>query len=194
VKLIDPPEPEQLLSQLNEAASSGLKFFGAAFLGDNDPGLAKIIDEARYLLGFSGDSLLELKLAETPEATLQALLDRYEAKEEVTVERDAKGIKRRIDVKGGIEAVTVGNAKHYEQMEEAGISGRVYCLAVKAPLAAQGAVRMRELVEALVYKDFPFIGVRTALRGQKTSPLALETHRRVPRQKSPAPAPEAPPA
>lgn len=184
MKLIDPPAPDELVARLNDVATAGLQFRGAAFLGDGDPGLAKIIDEARYLLAFSTDQLAGFGEGSADE-TLERALHDYHASEDVSVVRDVKGIKRRIDVKAGIAELRLGQSSDYELLDQAGVVGRLSCLAVRAPLSAAGAVRVREMVEALFEKDFPFIAVRTALCAKETSPLELEVHKKWPKHLKP---------
>ncbi len=191
VKLIDPPDPEELLLRLNQAASAGVEFLGAAFLGDQDPGLAKIIDEARYVIGISVEHLASLGNGSAEQA-LEAALDRYHESPEVVVERDVKGIKRRIDVKAGLSELRLGTTEDDEQLRKAGVVGRLLSLAVRSPLSAAGAVRVREIVEALFEKDFPFIAVRSALCANSLSPLDLAAHQKKPKPASAETSLEAP--
>lgn len=180
LKLIDPPPPRELVDALNAAASAGLAFFDAALLGLNDPGLAKIIDEAEYLVAFSDDALLATGRGATGNEVLQALLAEYRARPDVFVERDAKGIKRKIDVRAGVTELRPATDAEQTALAMAGVIGRVSCLCLRVPLSAGGAVRVREVVEALsVGADLPHIAVRTALLGAGRSPLELGAHRRV---------------
>ena len=176
IKLIDPPAPEQLVAALNGASSDGLKFSGAALLGPHDPGLAKLIDEAGYVVGFSSDALRER--GGDPAAVLQGLLQAFSDAAEVVVERDAKGIKRKIDVKNGLSELRMATSDELALLNQAGVMGDMQAVAVRVPLSAAGAVRTREVVQALIEPDFPFIAVRTHLLGKKSEPLDLDAHRK----------------
>src|SRR5690606_33328853 len=136
IKLIDPPPAEELVARLTEAAAGGLRFRGAALLGPSDPGLAKIIDGADYLLGIP-----DAELGPDPEATLRERLAQFEARPEVSVWRDVKGIKRKIDVRAGITALRLAGARAPEQVRRAGVVGRLHWLEVSVVIAPSGAVR-----------------------------------------------------
>jgi radical SAM family uncharacterized protein/radical SAM-linked protein len=180
IKLIDPPAPEELVTRLNEAAATGVRFTGAALLGDLDPGLSKIVDEARYLLAFSEEALRDRDKAQTPQQVLSAAVAGFHEAQSVTVERDAKGIKRRIDVKAALAELRLSTDEEHAQLDQAGVVGRLQALFVSVPLAAQGAVRSREIVEALFDADMPFVAVRTALLSKGKGLLELDAHRKPP--------------
>ena len=74
-------------------------------------------------------------------------------------------------------------AEDYATIQGAGIVGDLVCMRVRSPLKASGSVRIREVVEALVRKDFPHIALRAALLAKGTTPLDLEVHRRKPQGK-----------
>lgn len=173
VKLIDPPDPAELVRRLNEVAAVGVRFLGAAPLGESDPGLAKIIDEANYVIAISRAALRQRASGGDPDVHLLDLVERFQKAEEVVVERDVKGIKRRIDVKGGVSELRVGDEKSRELLRRAGIVGDIACLAVRVPLEAQGAVRVREIVEGLADKQLPFVALRAALLARGESLLSL---------------------
>jgi len=176
LKLIDPPAADELIERLNRAASSGLRFRGAALLGPNDPGVAKIIDRAEYLLGIP-----ELELGQEPERTLQERLAHYASRPEVTVWRDVKGIKRKIDVRAGVLALELAGPTSAADIDRAGVVGRLGWLRASVVIAPSGAVRSREIVEALMERaDVPHLAIRTRLLGGTQSPLELEYHRKVP--------------
>ena len=117
------------------------------------------------------------------EERLEALVSELNAREEVSVERDVKGIKRKIDVKAGVSEIVVGNAEDYATLQATGIVGDLVCMKVRSPLKASGSVRIREVVEALLRKDFPHIAVRASPLAKGTTPLNLEVHRRKPQGK-----------
>jgi radical SAM-linked protein len=178
VKLIDPPEAEELVRRLNEVAARGVEFLGAAHLGDADPGLSKIVDEARYVFGVATKVLQERAPASDAEATLGAMIQAFHDNSEAIVERDAKGIKRKIDVKAGVIELRLGGADEYSALDRAGVVGSLATFSVCVPLSSDGAVRPREIVEALGGKDLPFVALRLGLMAKGTSPLELSAHKK----------------
>ncbi len=181
VKLIDPPPADELVEKLNEVAAVGVKFRAAAHLGEFDPALSKIIDEAHYLIGFSDEALLDKNPALTPEEILKGFIETFHTSESVSVVRNMKGIKKNIDVKNGLLELSLGTPSHSAKLQEAGLMGRLSCILVRVPQTNAGAVRSREIVEALVDKDMPFVALRTSLTGKGVNPLELDVHRRLPR-------------
>jgi len=175
IKLIDPPPAAELIECLNRASSGGLRFHGAVWLGPNDPGIAKIINRADYLLGVP-----EAELGPDPEALLRKRLAAYEARPDVGVWRDVKGIKRLIDVRAGVTTLTLAGDEAVPSVRRAGVVGRLRWLAATVPISPSGAVRSREIVEALFERaDVPHLGIRVALRGGEWSPLDLGRHQKV---------------
>jgi radical SAM family uncharacterized protein/radical SAM-linked protein len=188
VKLIDPPEPGDLVRRLNEVAAQGVEFLGAAFLDESDPGLSKIVDEARYVFGVATEVLRDRAPDREPEETLRAMIEEFHARPEVLVVRDAKGIKRNVDVRAGTTELRLGGPEEYAALERAGVVGSLLTFCVRVPLSSDGAVRPREIIEALGGKDLPFVALREGLIAKGTSPLELSAHKKV--KASPAPTPE----
>ncbi len=189
IKLIDPPEMPQLITALNQAASGGLRFVAAAVLGERDPGLAKIVDAARFVIGFSADVLACAGRSSGDDARgrITDLVARFESSDEVTVERDVKGIKRKIDVKAGVWQIETGDDAAHQELIQSGVVGVAACFSVTVGMGQSGSVRPREIVEAIVGADVPFIAARAALLAHGRSPLDLEAHKKpipVPKTKS----------
>lgn len=186
VKLIDPPEVEELVRRLNEGAVTGVRFTGAAYLGEQDQTLSKIVDEAQYLIAFSENALQQRDQSKSAEEQLTAIVEAFVCAEEVVVERNMKGIKKRIDVKGGLSELRESTAEEHALLAKAGVFGRLGSVFVSVPLANQGAVRSREIVEALFDKDMPYVALRTALLSKGTSLLELSAHKKpTPQVKAP---------
>ncbi len=176
IKLIDAPEPDELIERLNAVAAGGVEFLDAVKLGPGDPGLSKIIDCAEYVLAFP-----EVLLGSHPEDQLAAWIAEFLVRDEAIVLRDVKGLKKKVDVRRGISELHLGGAEEYLALAEAGVVGRVVAAAVSVPLHQSGAVRSREIVEALTGSfDMPFVAVRTALLARSQSPLILAPHRKAP--------------
>lgn len=192
IKLIDPPAPSELVARLNQAASLGLHFTGAAELGPQDPGLAKIIDEARFLFAFSIQALEGESPSSDALEFLRSRVEDFHARPEVVVERDVKGIKRRIDVKAGLSQLALAEPETKAWLQDAGVVGATACLVAHLPLAQSGAVRPREIVEAVFGSDVPFVAVRTHLLASGRSPMELEHHKKPTRPSAPVSVASAP--
>lgn len=178
MKLIDPPLQGELLDRLNRASSAGLRFRECVYLSEGDKGLAKLIDGADYLIALSERALRDLGLADSAATTLQLLVERYQTALELIVERDVKGIKRRLDVKQSVSELRVATSEELGAFASAGVVGSVVGLFVRTPISAAGAVRTREVVEAVVARDFPHIALRVALLASGRSPCecVVSTH------------------
>lgn len=178
VKLIDPPGSAELVHALNQAAAGGLHFTQAEFLGAQDPGLSKIVDAARFVIGFSAGAL-DVPGGQDEQAARALVaqkLGQFHDSPSVCVERDVKGIKRKIDVKAGILGVVAGGGEEFAALLRAGVVGVDACFSVTISLGQSGSVRPREIVDAIVGKETPFIAVRAALLAKGMSPLDLAAH------------------
>ena len=181
ISLIDAPPVEQLAERLNRASSGGLSFTNARALDATDTGLAKIIDEARYVVAFGADSFE----SEGGAAGLAVRLGAFLALEEKIVWRDTKGIKRKIDARAPVLALSLGGDQADRKLRQAGIVGRLLSFEVALRIDPSGTVRLLELVEAITAQvGFPYVAVRSALLGQGSSPLELDLHKKVERPRS----------
>lgn len=178
IKLIDPPPAAVLVQALNQAASAGLYFTQAEFLGAQDPGLSKIVDAARFVIGFSAGALDASagRDDQAARALIAQKLAHFHDSVSVSVERDVKGIKRRIDIKAGILSIAAGGGEEFAALLRAGVVGVDACFSVTISLGQSGSVRPREIVDAIVGKDTPYIAVRAALLAKGSSPLDLPAH------------------
>ncbi len=192
LKLMDAPASEaELLERLNRSASGGISFSGLVRLGPQDPGLSKILDGARYVLGiaqsaaarFGGENGVRERVAE------------FLAKREVVVLRPAKegkGIGRKIDVKQHVTALRVGDAESVAELRQAGVVGRLVPLEMVLPVGNDGSVRLTEVLEAVLGEpDVPFTGLRAALLAGGHDPLELGRHKKAQPAPSAAPTLEA---
>ncbi|MCH2107787.1 MAG: TIGR03960 family B12-binding radical SAM protein [Polyangiaceae bacterium] len=186
IKLLDPPPVDELLERLNQATSAGLEFTAATFLGHQDPGLAKLIDRAGYLLAFSVGTLQDLGREQfgedlSADQVLERWVQAFDEAEEVTVVRNMKGIKRKIAVKEGVEELQVGGAEERATLSVAGLIGDLRAIKVFVPQKASGAVRSREIVEGLTGSiTTPHVAIRTSLTGGGESLMNLPAHQRLP--------------
>ncbi len=185
IKLIDAPPSDDLVERLNEAASPGLRFTGAARLGPNDPALNKLIDGARYVIALAESALDRVGGPEGVRTRVEEFLARSEA----VVRRNHKGIGRNIDVRARVSHLAVGGDPARAILAEAGIVGAVLPLEVEAPLGQDGSVRLTELLEALFGDSaFPHVAVRAALCARGTELLDLPSHEKQPRRPPTVPA------
>jgi len=167
-KLLDPPPPAELLARLNAGVAGGLQFLDARPLTLTERSVTRVIDEAHYVLAFDPKDLA--LRGGTP--WLVTRVSELLAREQATVERTVKGGKKVIDAKQGLLSLKVGGADAYALLERAKIGGNATVLEVCMRVDASGAVRMRELVEALTGEPaFPFTALRTALLAHGSSPM-----------------------
>jgi len=168
VKLIDAPEPHELVARLNQAAAPGLSINTAVELGPNDPGINRILDGARYVIGLAEDAV--------DRARVEARIPEFLAETEHRVRREIEGVGKMVDVRSFVLAARLGGG---DALERAGIVGRVVAVEVEVRFSQSGAVKISEVARAL-FGDVPFVAVRTALTASGRSPLELEAHRRAP--------------
>ncbi len=183
IKLLDAPaSTDELLERLNRACAGGVSFVGAARLGPQDPALSKILDAARYVLALSVGALHGFGGEHGVRERVQAFLE----KSEVTVLRPLKGdarggasLGKKVDVRRAVLALEVGRAGAAEELERAGIVGRVLPLEVTCALGNDGSVRLGEVVQALFGENVPFVGLRAELLAGGGSPLDLARYKKV---------------
>ncbi|HMJ10889.1 MAG TPA: TIGR03936 family radical SAM-associated protein, partial [Polyangiaceae bacterium] len=174
VKLIDAPDPERLLEQLNGVVCDGLRFTAAAPLGADDPPLAKLISAARYVI-----ALPELAIADLGgRAALEARVAEFMALDSARVRREIKGIGKWVDVRQLVAELHVAGSDALSALERAGFVGRMVPLEVTIRLSQQGSAKVSEVVEALLGATFPHKALRIALLAGSASLLDLELHRR----------------
>jgi radical SAM family uncharacterized protein/radical SAM-linked protein len=180
VSLIDPPEPEQLVSRLLPVASQGLRFVAAARLAAGDPNVSALVTSARYLVAFAAPSLVALGGVSGLEALIQAFLARSEQR----IRRDVGGLGKLVDVRRFTLHAALGGAAESDLLARAGLVGTLIPLDLTISIGPTGSAKVAEVVEAIVGEPgFPHRAVRVALLAGATSPLEVTAFRR------PAPAP-----
>jgi len=174
-KLIDAPDPETLLAHLNQAAPDGLAFRGAAQLGPADPGITRILNGARYIIGLAESVAADFGGPAGLDERIRELMARPEAR----VQRKIKGIGKIVDVRAFVRSLAVGGEAARQRLAEAGIVGRVVPLELEVSLSQSGAVKIVEVLEALLGDaSVPHVAVRTALLASGSSPLDLAAHQK----------------
>jgi radical SAM family uncharacterized protein/radical SAM-linked protein len=174
VKLVETPGLDEaaIRARLCGASLEGITFRDARVLGPNDAGLAKVIDRAVYAVGVPR-TLLAARGIEDDAALARLLAERRSGALQVT--RDAKGIKRNIDVSRYLEALELGGA---ERLAEAGVLGELAALTFSLHITGQGGARPSEVLEALFGESEPAARlVRTFMGRGALEPLALEALR-----------------
>jgi len=175
VKLIETPglDERAIRERLLGASLESILFTDAAILGPNDPGIGKVIDCARYVVGLPRVALEALGIADTQ--GLDALIARRRAGS-LTVVRDAKGIKRNVDVGHYLRDVVVGAGA--DALAQAGIGGELLPFSFTLAMTGQGGARPSEVLQVLLGDaELPARLVRVFLGRQDSSPMMLDVLR-----------------
>lgn len=177
VRLIDAPEPDDLVRRLNSVSAGGIRFTSAAWLGPDDPRVSAIIDGARYVVALARSVVQEVGGA----PWLEVKLADFDRAESLCVRRSIEGIGKIVDVKQFVESIRLGDARARWILEDAGIVGNTIPLEIALRIGPNGSAKITEVVEALTSDPaFPFKAVRAALTGHGHSPMDLERFRKAP--------------
>jgi uncharacterized protein (DUF2344 family) len=175
VKIEAELDPAAILDDLSAGSQPGLRFVAGAKLGPEDPGIARVVNAARYAVGIprsvaealGGISAIEDRMA----AALQA--------RELIVIRRIEGIGKRVNVREFLRSARLADAGFAGSLSRANIAGDLVALSVEVEIRGSGGVKIAEVVEA-VFGDaeIPHRAVRVALgrlldRGAWASPLDL---------------------
>jgi radical SAM-linked protein len=178
VKLIETPglDQEAIRERLLGASLESILFTDAAILGPNDAGVGKVVDRALYAVGLPKIALETLGIPEgTPNDQLEALRNLIDGRRQgpLTVVRDAKGIKRTIQVGDYLRAVVVGAGA--EALQRAGIGGELLPFTFEVTMTGQGGARPSEVLQVLLGDaELPVRLVRMFLGKGELSPMRLE--------------------
>ena len=173
------PNLEQLCARLNEAAIDGIEFFDQRVLGPHDAALNRVIEEADYVVALSKRELMSLGGCD--EATLVAALCKRPA--ELYIDREVKGLKKRIDVGAALVEIRVGEGG--DALRQAGLEGALLPIGITLRLGGKTTPRPGEVLQALTGIDelAPRV-VRTGFYATRSAgrvaPLQLEALRRKP--------------
>jgi radical SAM-linked protein len=178
VRLIDAPEPAQLLEQLASATCPGLTFVDAARLTDRDPSISAVVTGARYVVALPEKALGALG----GRAALVERVEEFLAKSEHKLRRDIEGLGKIIDVRSFTESLRVGDDDALAALERAGLVGALVPLELTTRMGQNGTTKVSEVVRAVIGEtSFPHHAVRTALLAGTTHPLDLLALRKPPR-------------
>jgi hypothetical protein len=186
VKLIETPELDEaaIRERLLGASLEGIAFADARVLGPNDPGIGRVIDRAHYVVGLPAPTLQALGLGgeqaldahgSAREQTIEALREHLAGRLQrpLEVERDVKGIKRKIRVGDYLRAVEAGIGG--EALRAAGMRGELTPFRFVLAVTGQGGARPSEVLSVLLGDaELPARIVRTFQGKGELSPLDLE--------------------
>ena len=171
-------DPAGLLEQLSAGAQPGIRFTGGAALGAGDPAVTRVVDSARYVVGFPRGDLA----ARGGPDWLQGCIERAMHAKELPVMRRIDGIGKRIEVRGYVRTIETP-AGGNEWLAKAGIAGDLLGMSVEVEVRGSGGVKIAEVVEAVCPDaDLPYRAVRIGLGrrgvdGSITSPLEVDALR-----------------
>jgi radical SAM-linked protein len=177
LRAAESPDLDRLCERLNEVAIDGIEFFGHEVLGPNDPALNRVLEKTELVAALPRLQLLELGF-ETEDA-LQAKLDQRPS--ELYVDRDVRGVKKRVDVGSALVDVRVGRGA--EALAAAGLAGDLVPVSITLRLDGKTTPRPAEVLEALTGSNelHPRV-VRSAFfadrDGVRVPPLHLDALRR----------------
>src|SRR5260370_29280950 len=176
-------DPIEILRELSAGAQPGLRFVGGARLGPSDPGINRVFDVARYVVGIAragsgryGDP-----------AWIQERIHVARDGRELAVVRRIEGIGKRIDVRDYLRQVVLGGEEGALVLARAGIVGDMSTLSVEVDIRGSGGVKIAEVVEAIFGADVPHRAVRFVL-GRRLPEGAIATPLELTRLRGPLPA------
>lgn len=148
-----------LLERMNEASPRGLRFVSVEPLAAEAPSIARSVAGARYLVVFARtlfDGDADALLAERCREAMNS--------KTLPVIRDAKGIKRTLDVRPFLESLEPGGEHGIALARRAAIAGDVVTLIADLTITQTGACKVSELVTAVFGAGFPHQGVRIEVK------------------------------
>ncbi|MGA3119160.1 MAG: TIGR03960 family B12-binding radical SAM protein [Polyangiaceae bacterium] len=145
VKIDAELDPAAILDDLSAGSQPGLRFVGGAKLGPEDPGIARVINAARYVVGiprgvaeaFGGIAAIEDRVAAALEAR------------ELIVTRRIDGIGKRVDVRQFLRSARLADPEFTASLSRANIAGDLVALLVEVEIRGSGGVKIAEVVEAV---------------------------------------------
>jgi radical SAM family uncharacterized protein/radical SAM-linked protein len=147
LRAAESPDLHNLCARLNDAAIQGIEFFGHRVLGPHDAALNRVIEETDFVLAVARQELAALGITE--EAVLSELLAKRP--EELYIERNIKGVKKRVDVGAALIDVVVGSGQ--EALGQAGLAGDLLPITITLRLGGQTTPRPGEAFRALTGID-----------------------------------------
>jgi radical SAM family uncharacterized protein/radical SAM-linked protein len=175
-----PVEIDGLVGRLNDVSELGLRFLHAAWLGDGDKRITRLIDEGVYVAGVPHFALADLGLDDV--GALAARIAKRR-RGDLTVLRTIKGIGKKVDVGRYLLDVEAGAGQ--DVLEAAGLGGHLTPIRIRLRITGGGTAKVSEALRVLLGADeeLPARFVREALMttvdGERLPPHDVERLRRL---------------
>ncbi|MGB5548746.1 MAG: TIGR03960 family B12-binding radical SAM protein, partial [Polyangiales bacterium] len=137
------PDLERLCERLNDAAIDGIEFFEHRVLGPHDAALNRVIEQTEYVVALSRQGLASL--GNEDEAAIKLMLNRRPS--ELYIDREIKGLKKRVDVGAALVDVRVGEGE--DALARAGLEGALLPVTITFRLGGNTTPRPGEALQAL---------------------------------------------
>ena len=147
LRAAESPDLDDLCARLNDAAIDGIEFFEHRVLGPHDAALNRVIEETDFVAALAKQELAALGIAH--EATLRETLAKRPA--ELYIDREIKGVKKRVDVGAALIDVVVGNGQ--DALAQAGLAGDLLPITITLRLGGKTTPRPGEVLRALTGID-----------------------------------------
>ncbi|RLB41892.1 MAG: hypothetical protein DRH30_05870 [Deltaproteobacteria bacterium] len=137
------PNLDNLCARLNDAAIDGIEFFEHQVLGPHDAALNRVIEETDFVVAMARGELAALGFVD--EKTLHETLAKRPT--DLSIDRDIKGVKKRVDVGAALVDVRVGHGA--DALSQAGLVGDLLPITITLRLGGQTTPRPGEVLRAL---------------------------------------------
>jgi radical SAM-linked protein len=158
IKIAADIAPEEWLEELSAGAQPGLRFAFGMRLGDDDPGITKVVDMAGYVVGVPRTVVS----SRGGEEWLRDRIAAAEAASDLCVVRRIDGIGKRVNVRDFLRGIALGE-QHAESLGRAGVAGDLAAISVDVDVRGSGGVKIAEVVEAVFDPELPHRAVRVTL-------------------------------
>ena len=170
-----PIDLARLPEQLSAASVDGLRFFAATALGNDDPKLSRVIDEAVYVAGLPAAALDADWRARRRAALAQRLRTARAASWSCAATSTASASAST----SGASCSACARVKARAALQQAGLRGDLVPVELRVAIRGDGTAKPTEVLEALLGRaDVPARFVRAALlctqAGARVAPLELD--------------------
>jgi len=166
VRLLEAPEPDELLARLTGASTAGLRFIDAVILDDGARNLAKSIASARYAIALGAHPLVS-------DGSLEHRVQAWLAQPSLPLSRTIGKSTKLIDVRALVLGLEIDPTSARDAIAEAGIRGGRLCLGAEAVIAPEGSVKPSEIVRSLFEEaEVPWRAVRAEFLTASRQPLS----------------------
>ncbi|HEY6728188.1 MAG TPA: TIGR03960 family B12-binding radical SAM protein [Polyangiaceae bacterium] len=156
VKLVAPPEADEVVARLNGAVAGGLRFLGAAPLVDGAAAIGRVIVGARYVVTVA-DSVVR---THGGPAWFDDKVAAFLASDSVRVLRTTKGLGRPVDVRAAVAGLASVTSEH-PALQAAGILGDCRALEFDLSISERGGAKISEVVSGIfAVGDLPHLALR----------------------------------